>query len=202
MGLLKLIRDAIQYSIDSYHYSSINHYNAQALIIEEEDGYVIAVRGTEIKKIIDIIYDLHAIPWPTRYGWVHRGFYKMAKGLAKDIKENTNDKPIKYITGHSMGGSVAMLLGWIFHVDVIAIGSPMCFRSFRKLPFKLTIVKNCPDPIPRTNFWFYREYGDVIQLGEESCCISKNKDVNLLQMTRDLKYHGIKVYKEAYANLK
>lgn len=186
--------------MEAYDHASVSVLNAQAIIVDEGNCYVVAVRGTEIKKIVDIISDAYMIPWLTAYGWVHRGYLKMARRLYKKIKERTNDKPIRYITGHSMGGSVAILLGWMFKSEVIAIAAPMCMRTFRKLPFKLTLIKNCPDPIPRINFWLYKEEGEVIQLGEEAGHICKHKDIKVLQLTSELKYHPIAVYAEAYEN--
>lgn len=194
-----MIDQAIEYSKLAYDEYTISYFNCQALVIDEGDGCVISIRGTEVKKIVDVVYDLHAFPWPTSYGWAHRGFLKMAKGIAKEIKRNLNGRRIKYITGHSMGGSVAQLLGWIFHVDVISIGAPLCFRALRKLPFKLTLLKNGPDPITRINFWFYKEYGTVIQMGACAACISKNKDVHVLHLMQQLKqFHPIVEYEKAY----
>ncbi len=89
---------------------------AQTYILSDAKDVIIACRGTEPTQINDILADLKT--WPVKHhkgGRVHRGFYAEYKKVIPGIKEalkkhNKSGKKTVWITGHSLGGAMALLV--------------------------------------------------------------------------------------------
>jgi triacylglycerol lipase len=89
---------------------------------------VLAFRGTEVNKVADIRSDLNANP--TQVGpkeenrLVHTGFYDGFRAVEKKIREDLDkakraDLPL-YITGHSLGGALAVVATYCLASDRVA----------------------------------------------------------------------------------
>jgi triacylglycerol lipase len=92
----------------------------------------------------------------TKYGQIHRGYYKQAKNILRAIP--TTAKNVM-ITGHSLGGSLAIVIGFILSTDpnknvsVYTFGSPrvgdtfFCKKVMHRTNFKVHNTVNLDDKI-------------------------------------------------------
>jgi triacylglycerol lipase len=86
-----------------------NETDTQAFLAKNDQFAVLAFRGTEVSKIVDIKIDTMASKLSVLDGRVHSGFRKAYESVAKDIEESVlklGDVPL-YITGHSLGAALA-----------------------------------------------------------------------------------------------
>lgn len=87
---------------------------SQAMIVSNENFYVLAFRGTEVYSMQDIKADLNAKTVVCESGGnVHKGFDEAFAQLHADIQDYLDDdiqdkKPL-FITGHSLGGALATI---------------------------------------------------------------------------------------------
>jgi len=151
--------------------------DTQAILLESRTEYVIVIRGTsslldwvmdiEFWKKKDKALDLH----------LHRGYRKGAYALLKLLGSLSKSKIIK-ITGHSLGGSVGVILGMLliergYTVEyVITFGSPKVVNYdihksiYRYMPLFRVINGDDPVPLfpPKTWWCFWNPY---IHFGKE-----------------------------------
>jgi len=86
-------------------------------VIENENSLIIAFRGTksDLDWIADLKVEQELFPFAMNSGSVHSGFLSIYKscreGLLDIVKERAANKKV-YITGHSLGGSLATLFGF------------------------------------------------------------------------------------------
>lgn len=169
------------------------------LVENIEDSIIIAIRGTE-SNLTDIVRDIRVYPWfDKRIGWAHAGFLKGARVIEDEITEEIlghgANKPI-YVSGHSLGGAIALLLGKILHYErfniqeIVTFGAPRAvfgpsLGRFKHL--KVTQFRNGSDIVTTLpNALFGHVHVNIVQIGEPF-----SKD--LLSWT---KYHGMKYYDE------
>ena len=91
---------------------------------------VISIRGTD--DLRDWMYNLSR--WRSRFidnTYVHSGFLQHTQQIYDKVIQNIGNKHIVHVTGHSLGGAVAILLGAKLadcnidtKVHVVTIGSP------------------------------------------------------------------------------
>ncbi len=91
--------------------------DTQACTLAGDHMIVIAFRGTEPQQIRDWLSDASTPPWPGpgRTGYVHYGFGEALESVfpdvRKDVAELRTDDQSVWLTGHSLGGALAMLAG-------------------------------------------------------------------------------------------
>ena len=84
---------------------------------------------------------------------LHRGFRDAAMHILKDIDENYKLEQVVYLTGHSMGGAVAKIIGlWLdqrgHDVQIYTFGSPKVSTGYfgnRPIHFRVSFRN---DPVP------------------------------------------------------
>ncbi len=98
--------------------------DAECLILNHEDILIISFSGTKLSEIDDIITDLKF--WKTEFEklYVHKGFhdyyYKLKFPVLREIlKLNKLKKYQLYWTGHSLGGALATLFGYVYKEGVV-----------------------------------------------------------------------------------
>ena len=98
------------------------HVQYVLLTLEERRAHVIAIRGTvdatnwKLDRDTRMVMDARTgIP-------LHRGFRAIAVAIHKDIRPHLKRGYEVYLTGHSLGGAAAAVLGLYFKADGHALG--------------------------------------------------------------------------------
>ncbi len=113
--------------------STFNSFGTQAFLAKRDSDKmaVLAFRGTEKEVPQDIITDLNAVFYKDDKGIkIHNGFYKAFKCVENDVIQKV--EKVKnyslYITGHSLGGALALIATRALNSDNLAacytFGSP------------------------------------------------------------------------------
>ena len=171
--------------------------NTQAYLAQNADNIVVAFRGTESPTTFEGLKDwllsdaVNLLILPTgRLGTdfaaagvgarVHQGFINaldsiwlpLFSGVEDELKRS--ERPL-WITGHSLGGALAVLSAWLFHRKFVSVhqvytfGGPMIGNSEaskafdRELSGKIFRYVNGPDPVPKlpTVSLVANDYGHV-----------------------------------------
>ena len=129
----------------------------------EQPYLVLAFRGTE-KKIDDWLTDAKAVPTQMDGYRVHTGFYEAFDGVREEIEKalkkkacfDENDKQLPlYITGHSLGGALALLATKYLAKDeagaCYTYGAPRVadYEFFFDIKTPVYRVVNSSDIVPR-----------------------------------------------------
>lgn len=140
---------------------TFNAQGTQAYLAKRESGSdkmaILAFRGTEQDRFEDIYADITFRFYKNKSGaWIHDGFYKAFHAVEADIKEKV--KAVKefalYITGHSLGGALALVAARALNSDNLAacysFGSPRVGNEEFDDEIKPPIyrVVNAYDPVP------------------------------------------------------
>lgn len=184
---------------EAYNKVSGRDNEVEYFIEEIDDTIIIAIRGTETNAT-DFIRDIRLWPWyDKRVGWAHTGFLKGARVIEDEIIEEILGRGANkaiYVSGHSLGGAIALLLGKILHYErfnvkeIVTFGAPRAvfgpsLGRFKHL--KVTQFRNGSDLVTTLpNALFGYVHVNIVQIGEPF-----SKD--LLSWT---KYHGMKYYDE------
>lgn len=152
---------------------------AQAHIAANQESIIIAFRGTQPAEWNDIKADLYAFHDNGFHKGFHNEFLKLKEAI-QDRLEKLADKHQEprdlYITGHSLGGAMAVVAGFYFPEakHIYTFGAPRActwFKSRKLLPDHSRIVNN-NDVVPKVPFvWmgfkhtgklcYLNFYGDV-----------------------------------------
>ncbi|PGS56302.1 lipase family protein [Bacillus sp. AFS041924] len=121
--------------VDTIKARAIRELEWFGYIIENDESVIIVFRGTisDLDWLADLKIDQDLFPYVMNGGNVHSGFLSIYQScremLLVIVKEKALSKKI-FITGHSLGGSLAMLLGYeiamtgICNPNVYSFGSP------------------------------------------------------------------------------
>ena len=178
----------LQVAKDSYNDLTFCVSELEVLIKEVDGVQIIAIRGTEVGGDAlwkeggwrDVLRDLRfgVRFWHGLRG--HAGILRGAKDILHLCKVNLDkDKPV-VITGHSLGGGVALPLGIMLAkddyvvTDIVTAGAPKVlsrgFKQFKNTHVRQYIYKG--DPVPRLPFFkLFRRHVNAIQLGKK---VSRN----------------------------
>ena len=121
---------------------------SRGYIVESEDELIIAIRGTS--TLDDWLTDLNVLPLSALFGSkklneldslglvIHSGFLKASLWIISRLQEilplikNRQKEKRLVLTGHSLGGAIALVSGWIalniqlteMPIDIFAFGAP------------------------------------------------------------------------------
>jgi triacylglycerol lipase len=88
----------------------LDYHDIRAVVTESDGDLVVAVRGTVISSIENWLTDFDAAPsYHVSIGWAPRGFLDSALKLLPLIGPHIAGRRV-YLTGHSLGGAVTILL--------------------------------------------------------------------------------------------
>lgn len=117
---------------------TIAHASMLGYVVSGEDVTVITFRGTNFKELSDWIRNADAVATAdTPHGKVHRGFHEALVSLQPQVNEILKDCDTTHlwVTGHSLGGALALLCAYQLEQDapmsvsgVITYGQPMVAR--------------------------------------------------------------------------
>lgn len=111
-----------------------------AVVASNNDTVVVAFRGTNPDEIADWFVNINVVSTVVTNGRVHSGFYRSTKSLLTDIvgavKTHKGESKKVWITGHSLGGAMALVFAYECLVDgrikpagVVTFGQPMLVDS-------------------------------------------------------------------------
>ena len=126
---------------ESYTHIDFEELNIEVIVRDN----VFAFRGTD--EPWDAVRDLRILPiWTRELGWCPAGFLRAAKRLMPKCLSECMDRDIEkediVLTGHSLGGAVALIVGALMVRDevniqeIVTFGAPRCGR--------LKILDNTP----------------------------------------------------------
>jgi len=146
----------------------IGNGGPHAMIVEDDDTIVVAVRGTERYDLWDWITNgrfLPCEPLPgeqTIPGRVHKGFNAYADDIWGSLPVRWNDRKSLWFVGHSLGGAAASLLAtatgrisvnWDAKPNLLTVGAPRVGttgfgNALHTSTFTSYRITNHRDPIP------------------------------------------------------
>lgn len=192
-------------------YEDLNSEHVEAYLINFGYFNTIVFRGTDTSK--DWQYNLKLDPIETKWGLIHRGFYESFNLIWNThlsdpcILNILNSRPL-YITGHSFGGCLTILLALqlkelpefnLFPMSVYTYGSPKLFISTNKeifIPLYRYVLDG--DIIPSLPLFKYKHVGKLIKLRNNkhwfSTVVNYSKYLIKLDITQLFKNHQIASY--------
>ena len=164
-------------------------------VVEDRGVTIISIRGTDNAK--NVLTDLDARPFrDKKLGvQVHRGFRDASEKLKNDIIENVALEETIILTGHSLGGAIAQILGlWFeddaYEVQIYTFGSPsiMMEQMWEDGHFRVYLEN---DPVPFLPPYPYVHWG----IGINAETLDWDEDHPIGDITKiDARDHSIKEY--------
>ena len=122
----------------------------------------------------DILDDLNFMTTAYRHSHVHKGFLEATLDLWPAIEEDlitfyTSSKMPVYVTGHSLGGAMAVIAGMTYPFErIVTFGAPRVGKDIQRTiaePSRHIRYVNGNDPVPRIVPTFYpfqyRHHGEL-----------------------------------------
>lgn len=156
----------------SYSQYSVRAENTdtEALVWEFENVIVVAFRGSS--SVRDFITDAECAFMKVDGGEVHSGFWVALMSIMAMLREKLHGMPMKplIVTGHSLGGALAMLFGWRWDLaaktgewqpvdSVYTFGQPRVGNAAFAASYDAALgartwrVVDQEDVVPRVPFW-------------------------------------------------
>jgi hypothetical protein len=165
-------------------------------VVQDRGVTIISIRGTNNGR--NVLTDIDARPFKDRKLDIpmHRGFRYASEKLRDDILENHALEETVILTGHSLGGAIAQIIGlWLEHdsydVQIYTFGSPaVTTASIGDAALHFRVAQR-NDPVPFLPPLPYRHWG--IQINPETLSWSENHKIE--DVTKiDGRDHSIKEY--------
>ena len=137
-----------------------------AFEVKQENGItIIIIRGTANTENVQSDIDVRLVKDGRLGIYLHKGFRDASLGVMEIIDRDHTVEHTVHVTGHSLGGAVAQIIGMWLHkrgknVQVFSYGSPKVSDQVLSSgqPTHWRVVRRS-DPIPFTPPWPYRHTG-------------------------------------------
>ena len=136
-----------------------------AFEVKQENGIsIIVIRGTANEANILSDIDVRLVKDVRTGIYLHKGFRDASLGVMEIIDRDHTVEHTVHVTGHSLGGAVAQIIGMWLHtrgknVQIFSYGSPkVSSQVLDSQPTHWRVVRRS-DPIPFTPPWPYRHTG-------------------------------------------
>ena len=134
-------------------------------VIQDSGITIIVIRGTANEGNVLSDIDVRLVKDVRTGIYLHKGFRDVALGLMEIIDNGYTVEHIVHVTGHSLGGAVAQIIGMWLHnrghnVQIYSYGSPKISSQVLSSgqPTHWRVVRRS-DPIPFTPPWPYAHTG-------------------------------------------
>lgn len=182
--------------------------DAEVLLVKSLSGRIAAVRGTQVTagwSWTDVRANMHAalVPYGYRRGRAHAGYLEYARIIEPHVRaffSDVNGTDDFWITGHSLGGATATVLGLLLadmpiDIRVVTFGAPRALDSHaaRNYPWSLTRVVNGNDIAPKYPFpWLgYRHAGQFWKLHSDGRLTQPRWSYCSDQLILPMTWHGV-----------
>ncbi|CAL5994394.1 Lipase_(Class 3) and transmembrane domain-containing protein [Hexamita inflata] len=187
-----------KYNVVLDHADESNYSKPAFFVIKNGDLITIIVRGTANKS--DKMIDIDAKPEYVDGMYVHSGFYWHAQTIFQDLElENLISDSFTYVTtGHSMGGAVSCLLGYLLYQyflqssptpKVTSYGYGMacvgCIKFSKYCSKFCTTVVNGFDSVPAFSFHSMKVQMERLLHENNKKFMSKSQLVKVNQQIKD-----------------
>ena len=186
-------QDLSHYCAESYRESDFEEANIEVIVREN----VFAFRGTDEPK--DAIRDLRILPlWTRELGWCPAGFLRASKRLVNKVTSVCLERDIDHkkieLTGHSLGGAVALIVGALMTRDeipplqIVTFGAPRCGRLKILDGVPVTQYRNGKDVVPLVPP-LMRRHDKLLELGRPGdSWIKDHYMANYIKMNKTPEY--------------
>jgi hypothetical protein len=136
--------------------------------VKQDSGVTILIfRGTDNTKNVWTDIDMRPTMNDELGVYLHRGFKDAANWLHEDITKKYKLEKTVYLTGHSLGGAIAQIMGlWLseagHNVQIYTFGSPKVSTTFFGNDPPHYRVAIMSDPVPYLPPWPYVHSGIMI----------------------------------------
>jgi hypothetical protein len=171
-----------------------------AFEVKQENGItIIIIRGTANASNVQSDIDVRLVKDGRLSIYLHKGFRDASLGVMEIIDRDHTIEHTVYITGHSLGGAVAQIIGMWLHkrnhnVQIFSFGSPKVSSQILSggQPTHWRVVR-LSDPIPFTPIWPYFHTG--LFINSQTLDWGPDNDNGLISETDGLD-HAIAKYVE------
>ena len=176
---------------ESYRKATFEEANIEVLVRNN----VFAFRGTDEPK--DALRDMRILPlWTRELGWCPAGFLKASRRLVNKVTSVCLEQDIDHkdiiLTGHSLGGAVALILGALMTRDeippteIVTFGAPRCGRLKILDGISVTQYRHGKDIVPLVPP-LMRRHNDLIRIGNPKSLIKDHFVINYVKTKKPKK---------------
>ena len=171
-----------------------------AFDVKQENGItIIIIRGTANTSNVQSDIDVRLVKDGRLSIYLHKGFRDASLGVMEIIDRDHTVEHTVHVTGHSLGGAVAQIIGMWLHkrnhnVQIFSFGSPKVSSQILSggQPTHWRVVR-LSDPIPFTPIWPYFHTG--LFINSQTLDWGPDNDNGLISETDGLD-HAIAKYVE------
>ncbi len=177
-----------------------------AFEVKQDNGItIIIIRGTANKSNVQSDIDVRLVSDARTGIYLHKGFRDASTTIMQILDESYTIEHTVHVTGHSLGGAVAQIIGMWLHkrgknVQVYSYGSPKVSNQVMSggQPTHWRVVR-LSDPIPFTPPWPYAHTGLFID--SQNLDWGPDNDKGLISKTDGLTHAIAKYVETLKANL-